>query len=91
MYTTTQLLLLLFALTGAGGPAPSYGQSRNEVASTAAVNVLATVNGTPIASPNVEFAAHKSRAKTIQVLRDRSHILYTKHVQRQTTISRLDQ
>lgn len=57
MYTTTQLLLLLAAMAGTGNPAPTYAQSENEVAPLAAVNVLATVNGTPITTADVQFAS----------------------------------
>ena len=56
MYTTTQLLFLLAALSGTIAPAPTYAQDRNEIARVAAVNVLATVNGTPITTADVQFA-----------------------------------
>lgn len=41
MYTTTQLLLLLLAMKGAGGSAPPHVQGRRVVAPTAAVSVFA--------------------------------------------------
>ena len=56
MYTTTHLLFLLAAMSGTVAPAPSYAQDRNEVAPAAAVNILATVNGTPITTADVQFA-----------------------------------
>jgi hypothetical protein len=139
MYTTTQLLLLLFAMTGTNGPAQSHAQSRNEVAQTSTVNVLPMISDTPISTVEAQFAsqndgshwvqetpsdcfwisrlndwrediavshentrpmvvemmksdkAQQLREQTMQVQRDKAHIVYPKQVQRQTTISRLDQ
>jgi hypothetical protein len=47
MYTTTQLLLLLAALSGAGTHVSSVAQSRNAITTTVTKSVHATVNVTP--------------------------------------------
>ena len=52
MYTTTQLLFLLAALSGTIAPTPTYAQDPNEIAPVAAMNVLVSV---PVAAERAEL------------------------------------
>ena len=57
MHSTTRMFLLLAAMTGAVGPTMAYAQKANPPAPAAAAgNVLATVNGKPITTADVQFA-----------------------------------
>jgi peptidyl-prolyl cis-trans isomerase C len=55
MHSTTRMFLLLTALTWTAVPTMAYAQQGKPPAQ-AAVNVLATVNGKPITSADVQFA-----------------------------------
>jgi EpsD family peptidyl-prolyl cis-trans isomerase len=56
MHSTTRMLLLLAALTGTVAPTLAYAQKANPPKPAAAVKVLATVNGKPITTADVQFA-----------------------------------
>jgi len=56
MHGTTRMFLLLAALTGTAASTPAQAQQGKQPAPAVAVNVLATVNGTPITSADVQLA-----------------------------------
>jgi len=56
MHSTTRMFLLLAALTGTAAPTMAYAQKGNPPAPAAAGKVLATVNGMPITTADVQLA-----------------------------------
>jgi hypothetical protein len=63
MYTTTQLLFLLAALSGVGAHAPPAAQSRNEIASTVRVSAHAAANGAPITAVDDKSTSQAFRGR----------------------------